>query len=72
MMLLWRRLQVTTKAEVLKTIREKCIDCCAGDVTEVRKCHLTDCALHPFRMAKDPNPSRRFVGRRNLSVQPKD
>ncbi len=55
---------MTTKAEVLKAIRQKCLDCCVQNQEEVRLCELTDCALHPFRMAKDPNPSRKFHGHR--------
>jgi hypothetical protein len=31
-------------------IRLKCLDCCCGSAAEVRRCHLTDCALHPYRM----------------------
>lgn len=31
-------------------IRLKCIDCCCGSAAEVRRCALTDCTLHPFRM----------------------
>ena len=49
---------MTTKAQILKDIRRKCIDCCVYQVGEVRKCHLTECALHPYRFATDPNPSK--------------
>ena len=34
-------------------VRRKCIDCQGGQVTEVATCHLTYCALWPFRMGKD-------------------
>ena len=50
----------------LKAIREKCIDCCCGDASEVRKCVAVDCALWPFRMGKNP-----FRKRRELSVEEK-
>lgn len=53
---------MTTKTELLRIIREKCIDCSAGQLALVRECHLTGCALHPFRMATDPTPAR--AGRR--------
>ena len=33
-----------------RAIRLKCLDCCAGNANEVRKCHLTKCALHPWRL----------------------
>jgi hypothetical protein len=39
----------------LKAIRKKCIDCSGGSVKEVARCEITDCALHPFRMGKNPN-----------------
>lgn len=50
---------MTTKTEVLKSIRAKCIDCCVGSESEVKRCHLTHCALHKFRMGKDPTPARK-------------
>lgn len=39
----------------IKAIRAKCIDCCAGQVSEVRKCPVEDCPLHPYRMGKRPS-----------------
>lgn len=47
-------LQCHSKKPLLKVIREKCLDCCAGQHCEVRKCHITDCALWPYRMGKNP------------------
>ena len=35
-------------------IRRKCLDCCVGDASEVDRCHISDCALWPFRYGKDP------------------
>jgi hypothetical protein len=35
-------------------IRAKCIECCCGGVAEVAACRIEKCALHPFRMGKDP------------------
>lgn len=49
---------MTTKAEILKAIRRKCIECCCGQVTEVRLCHLSACGLWPYRLGMDPNPSK--------------
>lgn len=48
----------------LKAIREKCVDCCCGDASEVRKCVAIDCALWPFRMRTNP-----FRKRRELSEE---
>jgi hypothetical protein len=39
---------------ILRAIREKCIDCCAGYVAEVRRCRMIDCSLWPFRMSANP------------------
>ena len=50
----------------LKAIREKCVNCCCGDASEVRKCVAIDCALWPFRMGKNP-----FRKRRELSEEEK-
>ena len=50
----------------LKAIRAKCVDCCCGDSSEVRKCVAGDCALWPFRMRTNP-----FRKRRELSVDEK-
>jgi hypothetical protein len=49
---------MTTKAEVLKAIRRKCIECCGGQIGEVRLCHLQRCDLWPYRLGMDPNPSK--------------
>lgn len=38
----------------VKAIREKCLDCCCGSVTEVKLCPSSDCALFPFRFGKNP------------------
>ena len=49
---------MTAKSIVLKAIRRKCLDCCVGQSAEVRKCHLLDCDLWPYRFGMDPNPSK--------------
>lgn len=38
----------------IKAIRAKCLDCCCGNVAEVRRCPVEKCALHPYRMGKRP------------------
>lgn len=44
----------TTKTELLKIIKSKCLDCTCNQITEVRLCPNNNCPLWPFRMAKDP------------------
>lgn len=36
-----------------KAIRLKCIDCCCGNMAEVRKCPAEHCPLWRFRMGKE-------------------
>ena len=42
----------------IKAIRQNCIDCMAGAITEITRCVVKTCALHPFRMGKDPSRKR--------------
>ena len=52
---------MTTKAELLKAVRAKCLDCSCYQPSEVKACPLTRCSLWPFRSGADPSPSRRGV-----------
>lgn len=38
----------------LKAIRLKCLDCCCDSPSEVKECPCVKCALHPFRLGKNP------------------
>lgn len=38
-----------------KAIRLKCLDCCAGQSAEVRKCPVTHCPLWRYRMGHEEN-----------------
>jgi hypothetical protein len=49
---------MTTKAQVLDSIRAKCLDCSCYQPSEVRECPVTTCGLWPFRMGRDPDPSK--------------
>lgn len=42
------------KTSFAKAIRYKCLDCCAGNDAEVRKCTLTKCPLFPYRFGCSP------------------
>lgn len=46
----------------LKAIRKKCLDCSAGQPSEVRNCEIVDCPLFIYRMGK--NPKRAGIGRK--------
>ncbi len=49
---------MTTKADILQTIRHKCLDCCCFQPGEVRECLVSTCGLWPYRLGRDPEPSR--------------
>jgi hypothetical protein len=55
---------MTTKKDILKALRAKCIECCCDNSHEVGICHIDDCPLWTFRSGKDPVPSRGFTGLR--------
>jgi hypothetical protein len=40
----------------LKALRARCLDCCCGSTSEVRKCTAVMCASWPFRLG---NPFRK-------------
>ena len=50
----------------LRAIRAKCLDCCSGSASEVRKCVAVDCSLWPFRIGVNP-----FRKKRTLSAEQK-
>ncbi len=37
----------------MKSIRAKCLDCCAGQQAEVRRCHIKRCPLWRYRMGRE-------------------
>jgi hypothetical protein len=45
----------SSRRSPLRSIREKCIDCCAGNKAEVARFEIQSCALWPFRMGHNPN-----------------
>lgn len=51
----WRGNSLQT---VRQAVRAKCIDCCGGSATEVRKCVAIDCSLWAFRMGVEPQLRR--------------
>lgn len=43
----------------LKAIRNKCLDCMGYQPSHVKECGAGNCALHPFRMGRDPFRKKR-------------
>lgn len=46
---------------LLRVIRQKCTDCCGGVRAEVDRCTVTKCALHPYRMGRNPFRAKRVL-----------
>ena len=40
----------------IKSIRLRCLDCCAQNQHEVRLCESADCPLFPYRFGRRPSP----------------
>lgn len=47
----------------LKAIRSKCLDCCCDSPKEVKLCHIKDCALHPYRLGRNPRLRAAYLAR---------
>ena len=45
----------------IKAIRQHCLSCSAGYASEVRNCAITDCALYPYRLGKNPYIKREIT-----------
>lgn len=43
----------TFERSLTKAVRLKCLDCCVGVSSEVRRCVAVDCPLWPFRMGRN-------------------
>lgn len=44
---------MTERVSRSKAIRLKCLDCCADQAAEVRKCPAVNCPLWRFRMGRE-------------------
>lgn len=42
------------KLTPMKAIRKKCLDCCCGQVKEVRLCPIKTCPLYEYRSGHRP------------------
>ena len=48
-------LSLKFRAQSLKAIREKCLDCWRKNAADIRKCGAVDCPLWPYRMGTNPS-----------------
>lgn len=52
--------EVTTKAQILRVIRENCINCVVGAISVIEDYGgERTCVLYPFRFGTDPSPARK-------------
>lgn len=50
------------KKPILDVLRARCVECCGGSLSEVRKCIAATCPSWPYRMGTDPFRVRREIG----------
>ena len=48
---------VMNRLTPIQAIRQKCIECCCGELKEVRLCDMKDCPLYDYRMGHRPDES---------------
>src|SRR3954466_15969501 len=65
----WRAASLPFRT-LAEAARAKCLDCCGGQLREVRFCLALTCPLWPFRMGTDPFRGRRGRGPENGSLRP--
>jgi hypothetical protein len=53
-----RRLEIEAQGRA-KAVRLKCLDCVGENAAEVARCHITSCALWPYRFGTDPFSERK-------------
>jgi hypothetical protein len=49
------RAKIKSRFSLMKAIRYKCIDCCAGSKHEVVMCDIKECSLWEYRLGKRPD-----------------
>ena len=58
-----------TAKPLAKVIREKCLDCTVFQKGEVRRCHITNCPLWPYRMGVNPFTSAKLKASKDKEEQ---
>ena len=51
-----------------KAIRMKCLDCCADQLAEVRKCAATNCPLWRYRMGREENDELKPIRKKSENI----
>ena len=63
---------MTERVSRSKAIRLKCIDCCAGNMAEVRRCPAIECPLWRYRMGKEIRDNDTFEENTSFSDEIED
>ena len=60
---------MTTKGELLRTIRKNCIECMGNQPSLVEGCTAPNCELFEYRMGKDPykHPGKVAAARKRMA-----
>lgn len=45
----------------IKAIKEYCLECCMENLSEVKACTATECALYAFRLGKNPYRAKKVL-----------
>jgi hypothetical protein len=53
---------------ILKVIRAKCMDCCAEQEAEVRRCVVVTCPNWPYRMGANPFRTRELTDEQRAEI----
>lgn len=63
---------LTKITSTIKLVRSKCLDCCGGVESEVRKCTSVTCPLWLLRMGKNPFNTRNRFNSKDYSEEEQD
>lgn len=59
---------MTTKTEILRTIKSHCTECCGGSEYEAKLCTCKECHLYAFRTGKDTLAVKRVLSEEEKQV----
>jgi hypothetical protein len=62
-----RRINAMKNLTPLRAIRQKCLECSAGQPSEVKHCPCTECPLYPYRMGTNPKRAGKAGNLANLN-----
>ena len=53
---------------ILKAVRENCVQCCSGEISEVRRCRLVWCPMWPYRLGENPCNTRNLTDDQRAAI----